>query len=226
MNVKSENQPSMSPTPNSKRGIARRAGLVLAFAACLSLTGCFGFLKPSTTTARRFVLTPLPAVAPGIASRGNPGIGVGQVKLAGYLFDTSLAVRKGTNEIEYLPLALWAERLDAGVQRTLAANLASLLPKNQVRLSTWRKEDVAAEVYVAIEQFEVDANGRGALIAWWRILSPGGEKTLKAGEFRLTREGPSPSADPAGSVATLSELLADCSRQIAQVLGEVAPSVR
>ena len=153
-------------------------------------------------------------------------MGVGQVKLPAYLFDTSLAVRKGTNEIEYLPSALWAERLDTGFQRVLAANLATLLPTDQIRLSAWQSEDVAAEVYVTIEQFDVDASGRGVLVAWWRILSPGGEKTLKAGESRLARQGPPPDADPSGAVATLSELVADLSRQLAQALKETTPTVR
>ena len=102
----------------------------------------------------------------------------------------------------------------------LAANLAILLPTDQVRLSAWQSEDVAAEVYVTIEQFDVDASGRGVLVAWWRILSPGGEKTLKAGESRLTRQGPPPDTDPSGAVATLSELVADFSRQLAQALKE------
>ena len=114
-------------------------------------------------------------------------VGVGPVKLAAYLFDTSLAVRKGTNEIDYLPSAFWAERLDTGLQRVLAANLSTLLPTDQIRLSAWQSTDVSVEVYVAIEQFDVDAGGAGVLAAWWRILSPGGEKTLKAGECRLAR---------------------------------------
>ena len=80
------------------------------------------------------------------------------MKLAAYLFNTSLAVRKGTNEIDYLPSALWAERLDTGLQRVLAANLATLLPTDQIRLSAWRSEDVSVEVYVAIERFDVDAS--------------------------------------------------------------------
>ena len=149
-------------------------------------------------------------------------VGVGPVKLAAYLFNTSLAVRKGTNEIEYLPTAFWAERLDAGLQRVLAANLATLLPTEQIRLSAWESGDVSVEVYVAIERFDVDATGGGVLVAWWRILSPGGEKTLKAGESRLARQGPPPDADPSGAVATLSELVADLSRQVAQAVNETA----
>jgi len=145
-------------------------------------------------------------------------VGLGQVKLPAYLFNTSLAVRKGTNEVEYLESAIWAERLDAGFQRALAADLATVLPTDQVRLSAWRSEDVAAEVYVTLEQFDVDASGQGVLVAQWRVLSPGGEKVLKAGGSRLSRPGPPPDADASGAVATLSELVADLSRQLAQAL--------
>jgi len=193
------------------------ARVALALAVSLSLTGCFGFLKPAKPTARHFVLTSLPAAQPGA---GPIAVGVGQVKLAAYLFNTSIAVRKGPNEIDYLTTAFWGERLDTGLQRVLAANLASLLPTDQIRLSAWQTSDVSVEVYVAIEQFEVDAGGQGVINAWWRILSPGGEKTLKAGDFRRARQGPNPETDPAGAVATLSELVADLSRQIAQAVKE------
>jgi uncharacterized lipoprotein YmbA len=196
------------------------ARLLLALVAGLSLTGCFGFLKPAKSTARHFVLTSLPAAEPAAAPRGSVAVGMGPVKLAAYLFNTSFAVRNGTNEIVYLPSALWAERLDTGLQRVLAADLATLLPTDQIRLSAWQSVDVSVEVYVAIERFDVDARGQAVLDAWWRILSPGGEKTLKAGESHLTRQGPPPDADPSGAVATLSELAADLSRQLAQAVKE------
>jgi len=194
------------------------AVLITGAAACACLTGCFGFLKPATTTARRFVLTSLPAAAQGTVAPDALGVGVGQVKLPAYLLDTSLVARKGTNEIEYLPMALWGERLDTGMQRVLAANLSALLPTDQIRLSTWRSDDVSAGVYVAVQQFDVDSTGRGVLVAWWRILAPGGDKTLKSGEGRFSRQGAAPGDDPSGSVATLSELMADLSRQLAQAL--------
>lgn len=90
--------------------------LLFALAAGASLTGC-GFLKPARATAQHFDLTPLPAAERATALPGTLAVGVGQVKLPAYLFDTSLAVRRGTNEIDYLPSVLWAERLDVGVQR-------------------------------------------------------------------------------------------------------------
>jgi uncharacterized lipoprotein YmbA len=205
-------------------GLSMPVRLLLALAVTVSLTGCFGFLKPAKPTARHFVLSSLPAAEPAAAPGAAVAVGVGPIKLAAYLFSTSLAVRKGTNEIDYLPANFWAERLDAGLQRVLAANLATLLPTDQIRLSAWQSADVSAEVYVAIEQFDVDVRGEGVIAAWWRVLSPGGEKTLKAGECRLTRQGPAPDANPSGAVATLSELAADLSRQVAQAVKETAPA--
>jgi uncharacterized lipoprotein YmbA len=210
----------INPSPATLFRLPVLVRLLLVLATGLSLTGCFGFLKPARSTARHFVLTSLPAAAPATAPVGSVAVGMGPVKLAAYLFNTSLAVRKRTNEIDYLPTAFWAERLDTGLQRVLAANLATLLPTDQIRLSAWQSGDVSAEVYVAIERFEVDTHGQGVLVAWWRILSPGGDKTLKAAESRLARRGPPPDADPGGAVATLSELAADLSRQMAQAIKE------
>ena len=183
---------------------------------CVGFTGC-SFLKPAKSTDHHYVLTPVAATQGG---SGSLAVGLGQVKLPAYLFNTSLAIRKGTNEVEYLPSDLWAERLDTGFQRVLATDIATMLPTDQVRLSAWRSEEVVAEVYVTVQQFDVDVSGRGVLVAQWRILSPGGEKVLKAGSSRLTRQGPSPDASASGAVATLSDLVADLSRQLTQALKE------
>jgi uncharacterized protein len=232
MNTLFETGTSITGNRNQFRARARASTLptrfgamVFALALIAGMTGC-SFLKPAQSTARHFVLTPASATGPRTAPSTPLAVGLGQVKLPAYLFETSLAVRKGTNEIEYLPSALWAERLDTGFQRVLAANLALLLPTDHIQLSAWQKEAVTAEVYVTLHQFDVDSTGRGVLVAQWRVLSPGGEKTLKTGTSRLSRQGPPPDADASGAVATLSELLADFSRQMAQAMGEIMVSPR
>jgi uncharacterized lipoprotein YmbA len=168
----------------------------------------------------------MPVTGPASAPANALAVGLGQVKMPAYLFDTSLAVRKGTNEVDYLSQMLWAERLDTGFQRVLAADLAIALPTDRILLSAWQSDAVAAEVYVTVVQFDVDVSGRGVLVARWRILSPGGERTLKTGECRRQRQGALPEADASGAVSTLSELVADCSRQLAQTLQELAPTFR
>jgi uncharacterized lipoprotein YmbA len=151
-------------------------------------------------------------------------VGVALVKIPAYLFKNSIAVREGTNQLAYLEKAVWAERLDRGLQRIFAANLSSLLRTERVSLSAWRAQDVAVEVFVTVEQFDVDRQGRGILIAWWRLLSPGHEKELKAGQFRAVHSGPAPESDPQGAAATMSELAADLSREIAQAVKAAAPN--
>jgi len=107
------------------------------------------------------------------------------VKLPAYLFNSSLVVRKGTNEVEYLPSVLWAERLDTGFQRVLAADLAIVLPTDRIHQSAWQRDAVAAEIYVTLEQFDVDASGRECSL-------PGGASSQPA-ERRYSR--------PAGPVS-------------------------
>jgi uncharacterized lipoprotein YmbA len=217
---------SMSEKPEPRIQFSHFAARLLVLFACLCLTGCLNFLKPATTSARYFVLTPLPANEAKVAGGNSVRLGVAQVKVPNYLLDTSLAVRRGTNEIDYLLLAVWAERLDSGLQNTLAANLATLLPTGQIRLSAWQSDDVSVEVHVTIEQFDVDDQGRAVLAAWWRVVSPGGEKTLKAGHSRFTRAGPSPDIDPSGAVATLSGLVADLSQQLSAAIAATQPTRR
>ncbi|MCC6821892.1 MAG: membrane integrity-associated transporter subunit PqiC [Verrucomicrobia subdivision 3 bacterium] len=197
--------------------------LLLTAAAGIGLTGCLGFLKPSPVNTRHFVLTPLPAGQAAGPTSEALAVGVGFVKLPAYLFNNAVAMRQGENEITYRENEVWAERLDHGLQRILAANLASLLPTDRVRLSTWQPTEVAVEVYVTVEQFDVDRTGRGVLVAWWCVRSAGGEFTLRAGEFRAGRPGPVPSTDPQGAVATLSELAADLSREIAAAIRTGSP---
>jgi hypothetical protein len=59
------------------------------------------------------------------------------------------------------------------------------------------------------------------LAARWRLVSPAGQ-FLKSGQGRFTQDGPSPTADPQGAVATLSRLLGDLSQETAKSIREAA----
>ena len=78
------------------------------------------------------------------------------------------------------------------------------------------------KVLVTVEQFDVNAQGRGALIASWRITAPGTDKLLKNGQARLVRTGPAPRRDPQVIVTTLSALTAEFSRGLAQAIQQSA----
>ena len=188
-----------------------------ATALCATVTGCF---SPHTVAPRHFLLTSVPATT---AATSGIRLGVGVVKMPDYLLSNSLAVRKSAGEVGYLEDALWAERLDKGFARVLAADLSKMIPTDQVRLGAWRVDDVTLEVHVTVEQFDVDQGGTGSLAAWWRITAPGGAKVLKSGETRLTKAGKSPASDSQNIAATLSELTATFSQTLAESVREVAP---
>lgn len=218
-------QRSTGGSPSSGRiaGFAGRIGphpaaLFMTFMVCACVTGC-SFLMPAPDTSRHFVLTSLPGKTVNVAS-GTSRVDMIHVKIPSYLFNSSLAVRKGINEIVYPPDTLWAERLDTGIPHVLAADLSSLLPSEQIRVAIGSSEDLAREIGVTIEQFDVSSSGQAVLVAKWRIFHPGGENTLHSGESRLSRTGPAPDTDPSGAVGTLSDLIADLSRQLAQALND------
>jgi uncharacterized lipoprotein YmbA len=137
------------------------------------------------------------------------------VKVPGYLSGKGFAMRKGNNEVEYVEGAEWAERLDSALQRVVGANLCALIPTDQLRLSLWTEGTVSYQIEINVEQFDVDAGGKAAFNTWWRVLSGKGEP-IGSGRFAETRNGPAPANDIGGSVASLSTLVGDFSRNLLQ----------
>lgn len=186
---------------------------------CLLGTGCL--FRPAAVTTRQFVLTPIQAAGQP-ARRNQPAIGIGPIKMPDYLLRSSMVVRMSDNEIEYLENALWAERLDRSFQRTMAANLVAQLPGSRIQLSAWRSGEVALVASVSVERLDVDAQGKGVLIARWQIESVTAPQVLKNGDCTLNKSGPVPYANPGAVATTLSDLTAQFSEVLAQALRECA----
>ena len=189
----------------------------------LFLSGCL--FKPVTVSTRRFILAPIPASEQASVAAEPLPVGVGFVKMPAYLLRNSIPVRKGPSEIEYLEEALWGERLDQSFQQTFAANLSTLLPSDRVYLSAWERDQVRVRVFVNVEQFDVDTQGRGTLIASWRITAPASDKPLKSGQSRLARTGTAPGRDPQIIVTMLNALTAEFSRELAQAIQKSAQMI-
>ena len=186
------------------------------------LTGCL--LKRATDSTRHFVLSPISTDEPAPTAAKHLSIGIGFVKMPSYLLRNSVAVRTGANQIEYLGDARWAERLDQCFQWTLAANLSRLLPSDSVHVADWGRDQMSTRVFITVQQFDVDRQGRGALIAQWRITAPDSDEPLKSSEARLARTGPSPRGNADVVATTLSELAGEFSRELAQSIRESVKS--
>ena len=186
----------------------------------LVASGCL--MGRNTVTPRQFVLSPIATPPTTGAFAKPPGIGVGLVRVPGYLQRASMAVRKDNNEIVYLDAAVWAERLDSLIQRSLAENLSTLVPTDSIRLSSWLKDEVHRAVFVTIERLDVTPEGQGTLVAWWRVTSSEGSKTYKDGEIRITQKPVSTGVHPEGVADTVSQLVAQMSQVLAQAVRETA----
>jgi len=186
------------------------------------LTGCL--LKPVTDSTRHFVLSPISTNEPAPSATEHLSVGIGFVKMPSYLLRNSVAVRNGPNEIEYIENARWAERLDQCFQRTLAANLSRLLPSDSVHVADWGRDQVQARVSITVQQFDVDRQGHGVLIAQWRITAPDSDAPLKSSHTRLDRTGASPHRNPEVIATTLSDLAVEFSRELAQSIRESVKS--
>jgi uncharacterized lipoprotein YmbA len=175
--------------------------------------GCL--FKSARVQARQFVLTPLPGGTLTSTSRA-PAIDVAFVNMPSYLLRDSMVIRKNANEIQVLENSTWAERLDEGFRRVLEENLASLVASG-LKAETVR-------LTVNVQQFDVDTQGRGTLLANWRFSESGATSPLKTGEAHLTRNGPAPSGNPQAVATTLSDLTGQFSHQLATAYNEATES--
>jgi uncharacterized lipoprotein YmbA len=192
--------------------------IVFVAVAGMFFTGCL--LKPATVSTRYFILTPMSTNKPATAATDHLSVGVGFVKMPSYLLRNSMAVRNGANEIEYLEDVRWSERLDECFQRALAANLSRSLPSDNIYLTDWRREQVNVVVLINVQQFDVDIHGHGTLTAQWRITAPDSDISFKSGVARLARTGASPRGKPENIAATMSELAAEFSSELAESIRE------
>ena len=186
------------------------------------LTGCLS--RSATVSPRHFILSAISTNEPVPSATGRLSVGIGSVKMPSYLLRRSMAVRNGANEIDYIEDALWGERLDQSFQRTVAVNLSRLLSSDSIYLADWRRDQVQARVFINVQQFDVDNDGNGTLIAQWRITTPESDIPLKSGHARLARTGPSPRGDPQVIATALSDLSAEFSRDLAQSIRESVKS--
>jgi uncharacterized lipoprotein YmbA len=189
--------------------------LAFVLLSAVLLTGCL--LKTATVPARHFVLAPIPPDESGPAPKEHASVEIGFVKMPAYLLRDSIAVRNGANEIEYLENALWAERLDQSFQRALAADMYRSRSATNHFPESERKRQMV-RILVTVDQFDVDANGRGTLAAQWRISASDGNKPVTSGYTSLARMGASPRGNPAAIARTMSELTAEFSHELTRSL--------
>jgi uncharacterized protein len=196
-----------------------RVTIALGFMG-LSLAGCGSFLpKPKPSSSRIFVLfSPLQAAErQDLDPSGQISLGVGPVRLPGYLDRREIVMRVAQNRFDLSENDRWAEPLDENLTRVLAKNLSVLLRTDRIVVYPWpidKKPHYRVEIQVL--RFESDSAGEAQLSARWAVIDDTGKEAPNLKESRLTRPAKEKSIDAA--VAALSETVADLSREIAKAV--------
>ena len=201
-----------------KRQVMILLRLVCITVTGVALTGCL--LRRPTDSTRYFALSPISTNAPAAIETKSSLVEIGFITMPSYLLRNSIVLRNDENEFQYLEDARWGERLDRDFQRTISVNLSRLLPSGSVLPPNSGHGQVAAKVSVNVQQFDVDAHGRGTLDAQWRITVTDNDKPLKSGHAHLVQPGASPRGNPEAIAKTLSDLTTEFSLTLAKEIRE------
>jgi uncharacterized lipoprotein YmbA len=206
----------------------RRTPLALpaTIGLAMALTGCVSLKR--TPEARFFVLRPLAEDPAATAPRAPASlVGLLPVVLPGYLDRPQLVSWVAPGELRIDEYLRWAEPLDAGLLRTLAANLEVCLPGSRVIRSPWPSTArLRCRVRLELQRFGPQTSGEVQLEGRFALLPADGERPLVARPVALKR-GPlalsDAGGDPMASVDAMSDLLAELAREIAAALEALPP---
>jgi uncharacterized protein len=183
---------------------------------CLIPAGCIS-LNPQPDPSRFFALASLPQIKERMA-RNSPGtdaltLGIGPVKIPGYLDRQQLVTRVSQNRFAVAENDRWAEPLDENFSRVLSQNLSILLQTDRIVAYPWeRSQQPAYQVQVEVLRFEPNAEQLVELSARW-IIVDGAKKTISSRESYLTHPARDKSTE--ASVAAMSDVVGGLSKEIA-----------
>jgi uncharacterized protein len=205
--------------------------LALALVGFLSpvILGC-GSIFPKPRPSRLYGLTSLsppehatdPSAGPGragleIADSRPMSVGIGPIRLPGYLDREEIMIRVEPNRFNILEDERWAEPLDENLARVLMQNLSILLRTDQIFVFPWpRNEKPSYRVDVEVLRFESNSASQSQLTARWTITDFNNNDKAVSNELRVVRQAKDDSVGAA--VAALSETVADLSSDIADAL--------
>jgi uncharacterized lipoprotein YmbA len=185
---------------------------------CLVVSGCVS-LGPQPDPSRFYALTSLPH--PGQRQQ-NPAasealvLGIGPVKLPGYLDREQFVTRISQNRFAVAENDRWAEPLEENFLRILAQNLSILLQTDRIVTYPWeRNQRPTYQVQVEVLRFEPNAEQRVELWARWTVFD-NAKKIVTVRESHLSQ--PTGDKSTESAVAALSEVAGDLSKEIAAAL--------
>jgi len=177
-----------------------------------SLVAC----SSSGPATRYYALSP---VSHSVSSDANASsaYGIVPIILPEYLDTSSIVSRESSVALNLSGGHAWAESLDKGVNRVLAANLSHYLSAGVASFPWDQRDRPEKQLRIVVESFEGKRGAQVTLSASWSLYDISEKSLLKKGRLSLEK---SSSDNYPDYVATLNALLNEFSEQLAQALQE------
>ncbi len=198
--------------------------LIISF---LIVGGCLG--KGTQKDTRFYLLQPVFDTSSDEkhASTDDEGVGlaIGPVRVREYLNRPQIVTRTQENKIVLHEFHSWGEPLDRNFTVVLGANLANLLSTDRIVFFPWRRRpNFDYQIVVDVMRFEGDLGGEASLVAhyyiWTEGESEGEARRIGIWKSRFNRQTQDDSFE--ALVATMSELVGDLSREIAEKIKDAS----
>ncbi len=183
--------------------------LVLLFQACASK-------GPATTY---FALYPM--VAEDVTTPDSvpalPSIGIGPVKLPGYLEASGIVSRAGEQELTISGYNAWAENLDAALSRVVSGNLSMLLDHDDIWAFPWdTRHRPEWQCRLVFERFDGTRGGDVVLKVRWALYDTRVRELAASGLIETSVSSTNSSYQ--SYVASLNQLVSTLSEELAAAL--------
>ncbi len=214
---------SNQSTSNLKEIRSSGSFIQQAFAALIalslvSLAGCPSF-SPQPDRSRFFALTAKAETDSAADSSGleQLSLGVGPVRIPGYLDREELVTRVAENRFDVAQNDRWIEPLEENLSRVLAQNLYTLLRSERIVRYPWpNSRRITHQVEIEILRFEPTAAREAQLSARWVIVDTAAKQPLANKTSFLKR--PIRQESKEAAIDAMSETLSDLSREIADTV--------
>jgi uncharacterized lipoprotein YmbA len=190
-------------------------------AALFSLAGCLSsFTTPQPDRSRFYALT---AQADGGGSGGDLGdmtLGVGPVRLPGYLDREELVTRVAQNRFDVSQNDRWIEPLEENVSQVIAQNLYALLKSERIVRYPWpASRRITHQLEIEILRFEPTSSNEAQLAARWLVVDASTKQPLVNKTTVVKR--PIQGGTKEAAVDALSGTLGDLSRDMAETIQKI-----
>jgi len=119
-------------------------------------------------------------------------IGVGPVKLPGYLENTGIVSRKGGQVLNVSGAHAWAESLDQSIARLVAKTLSAELNHDEVWSFPWDlRNRPQTQIHITIEQLDGERGDFVTIRAKWFAFDISENTVTSTGDFNTTVQVPS-----------------------------------